>query len=161
MMERVNRILRNKEFRWHLRENETAERDRIFCRHDMAHFLDVARIAMILNLQEGLGIPQDIVYGAALLHDIGRHEQYENGTPHEAAGARLAPGILADCGYGQAEIQEITEAIALHRDGDAGGRRDLAGILYRADKAGRACFACEASGQCNWKEDKKNLEISW
>lgn len=161
MMERVNRILHNRVFRWHLQENEAAEGDRIFCRHDMAHFLDVARIAMILNLQEGLGIPRDIIYGAALLHDIGRHEQYEAGMPHEAASARIAPDILADCGYGPEEIQEITEAIALHRDSDVGERRDLAGVLYLADKTGRACFACKASGQCNWKEDKKNSGISW
>ena len=95
----------------------------------------------------------------ALLHDIGRHEQYRTGTPHELASARIAPDILADCGYGQDEIREIGEAIALHRDGETGLRQDLAGILYRADKASRACFACRASGQCNWKEDRKNQKI--
>lgn len=158
-MERVNRILRHETFQRHMRENEAAEKERIFCRHDMAHFLDVARIAMILNLQQGLGISRDIIYGAALLHDIGRHEQYRTGTPHELASARIAPDILADCGYGQEEIREIGEAIALHRDGETGLRQDLAGILYRADKASRACFACRASGQCNWKEDRKNQKI--
>ena len=39
--------------------------------------------------------------------------------------------------------------------------RDLAGVLYRADKASRACFACQASSQCNWKAVKKNQEIQW
>ena len=158
-MERVNRILRQKAFQKHLEKNEVAEKNRVFCHHDMAHFLDVARIAMIFNLREELGIPQDVVYGAALLHDIGRHEQYETGTPHEAASARIAPDILADCGYSPEEIGEIAEAIALHRDSETSVRRDLAGILYRADKASRACFACKASGECNWKEDKKNLEL--
>lgn len=160
-MERVNRILQHEEFLWHMQENEAAEKERIFCRHDMAHFLDVARIAMIFNLQEGLGIPRDMIYGAALLHDIGRHEQYKAGTPHEEASARIAPEILADCGYGTEEIRQIAEAIALHRDSETGQRQDLAGILYRADKASRPCFACRASGQCNWKGDRKNLEISW
>lgn len=158
-MERVNRILRHEVFQQHMRENEAAERDRVFCHHDMAHFLDVARIAMILNLQEGVGLPRDMIYGAALLHDIGRHEQYKEGTPHETASARIAPDILADCGYGPEEIREIAEAIALHRDSATVERQDLAGILYRADKASRACFACKASGQCSWKEDRKNLEI--
>lgn len=160
-MERVNNILRHEAYQWHLRKNEAAEEHRIFCHHDMAHFLDVARIAMIFNLKEKLGIPQEVVYGAALLHDIGRHEQYENGTPHEAASARIASDILADCGYEPEEIQEITEAIALHRDGETAQRQDLAGILYRADKVGRACFSCRVSGQCNWKEDRKNQRISW
>jgi len=144
-----------------MRENEKAEKERIFCHHDMAHFLDVARIAMILNLQEGAGISRDVIYGAALLHDIGRHEQYRAGTPHEIASARIAPDILADCGYGPEEIREIAEAIALHRDSETARGQGLAGILYRADKASRACFACRASGQCNWKEDRKNREIQW
>lgn len=160
-MERVNRILRHEAFQWHLQENEVAEEHRIFCHHDMAHFLDVARIAMILNLQERLGLSQGMIYGAALLHDIGRHEQYKNGTPHETASARIAPDILADCGYESDEVQEIAEAIALHRDSKTAERHDLAGILYRADKASRACFSCKASGQCNWKEDRKNQEIIW
>ena len=51
-MERVNRILEHDGYQECLRKNETAEKDRRFCRHDMAHFLDVARIAWILNLQE-------------------------------------------------------------------------------------------------------------
>lgn len=160
-MERVNRILRNQIFLEHLRENEAAEEGRIFCHHNMEHFLDVARIAMIFNLQEGLGIPRDMIYGAALLHDIGRHEQYETGTPHEVASARIAPGILADCGYSREEIGEIAEAIALHRDSETGQRADLAGILYRADKASRACFCCKTEGQCNWSRERKNLELLW
>ena len=161
MRERVNRILQHEAFQRHMRENEEAERARIFCRHDMAHFLDVARIAMILNLREEAGLSRDMIYGAALLHDIGRHEQYKTGTPHEIASARIAPDILADCGYSQEEMQVIAEAIALHRNSGTAHRHDLAGILYRADKASRACFACKASGQCNWKEDRKNQNISW
>ena len=160
-MERVNRILQNQAFRKCLQENETAEEGRIFCHHNMEHFLDVARIAMIFNLQEGLSIPGDMIYGAALLHDIGRYEQYSTGIPHEAASARIAPDILADCGYGREEIEEIVEAIALHRDSAAGQRADLAGILYRADKASRACFCCKAGEQCNWSEERKNLELRW
>ncbi len=160
-MERVNRILRHEAFRRHLRNNEMAEEGRIFCRHNMEHFLDVARIAMILNLQGERRIPQDIIYGAALLHDLGRHEQYAAGTPHETASARIAPAILADCGYIPEEISCIVEAIALHRDSETAGRTDLAGILYRADKASRACYVCKVSEQCNWKEDRKNQEIRW
>lgn len=160
-MERVNRILSNPVFLDNLRKNEAAEEGRIFCHHNMEHFLDVARIAMLLNLQEGLGIAQDTVYGAALLHDIGRHEQYGAGTPHEVASARIALEILADCGYSREEAGEIAEAIAQHRDSRAAGRADLAGILYRADKASRACFCCKAQEQCNWSAERKNLELRW
>lgn len=159
-MERVNRILHNESYKRHLQENRVAEEGRIFCHHNMEHFLDVARIAMIFNLEEGMGIPRDMIYGAALLHDIGRHEQYETGIPHESASARIAPDILADCGYDAEEIREIVEAIAGHRDRESGQRQDLTGILYRADKASRACFACKAARQCSWSRERKNLELN-
>ena len=74
-MERVNRILNHPVFLEKLAKNQAAEADRRFCRHGMEHFLDVARIGMILNLQENLQIEQEWIYGAALLHDIGKHMQ--------------------------------------------------------------------------------------
>ena len=64
----------------------------------MVHFLDVARIGTIIALEEGLELDREWIYAAALLHDCGKHEQYENGTPHEQASARIAPEILKDCG---------------------------------------------------------------
>ena len=36
---------------------------------------------------------------------------------------------------------------------------DLAGILYRADKNSRNCFACKAEHECNWSREKKNTRI--
>lgn len=157
--DRVNRILENEVFREHLGKNKEAEKDRIFCRHDMVHFLDVARIGMIFNLRENLQIPEDLLYAAALLHDIGKHEQYENGTPHEEASAGIAPLILKKCGYTEAEITEITEAILKHRTGSVAEEPTLSGVLYRADKKSRACFACEAKEACNWSNEKKNLTL--
>ena len=47
------------------RWNECVEHIRVFgtgpylCRHDTAHFLDVARLAYIENLEHGLGLSQD------------------------------------------------------------------------------------------------------
>lgn len=141
-----------------LRENEKAEENRPFCRHDMTHFMDVARIGWILNLEENCGIPRDWIYGAALLHDIGRHDQYADGTPHEKASARRAPGILRECGFSEEEIRMVVEAIAAHRDEKKAKECSLGGILYRADKLSRPCFACKAEKDCNWKAGKKNLE---
>lgn len=157
--DRINRILENEVFREHLGKNKEAEKDRIFCRHDMVHFLDVARIGMIFNLRENLQIPEDLLYAAALLHDIGKHEQYENGTPHEEASARITPLILEKCGYTEAEIAEITEAVLRHRTKSVAEEPTLSGVLYRADKKSRACFACEAREACNWSEEKKNLRL--
>lgn len=160
-MDRIDRILQHEQFRFHLWENETLERDRIFCHHDMIHFLDVARIGEIINLEQQLGIDREWIYAAALLHDLGKHIQYENGTPHEHASAQIAPQILADCGFTRDETERIVEAIRSHRDGEISAEPDLKGVLYRADKASRACFACKAECDCNWKGEKKNLRIRY
>lgn len=160
-MDRIDKILKHDLFLYHLKENNTAEAERRFCRHNMEHFLDVARIGWILNLEEQLGIDKEWIYAAALLHDMGKHMQYEKGIPHEKASAEIAPGILRDCSFDEKETGVIVEAILAHRDSDVAKLRDLKGILYRADKASRACFACEAESDCNWKDCKKNLQIRY
>lgn len=160
-MERANRILNHDLFVLHLGKNREAEADRIFCRHDMAHFLDVARIGMIINLEDGLALNREWIYAAALLHDLGRHIQYENGTPHEQASGEIAPRILADCGFDDSETSVIDDAILHHRDSSVLRERSLRSLLYRADKASRACFSCEARLMCDWKKEKKNLTIKY
>lgn len=160
-MNRIDRILQHELFQYHLNENRLAEENRIFCHHDIVHFLDVARIGEIINLEQQLGIDREWIYAAALLHDMGKHLQYENGTPHEMTSAEIAPQILKDCGFAEDEIREITEAIRNHRNAQIAGEPDLRGLLYRADKASRACFACAAEKECNWKGEKKNLTIKY
>lgn len=160
-MERIDRIINHPLFRENIEKNRAAETKRRFCRHDMVHFLDVARIGMIINLEEDLGIPKDLVYGAALLHDIGKHLQYKEGIPHEKASAEIAPKILSDCGYREEEIDSVTDAILQHRNSEAATEKNLRGVLYRADKASRACFACKSEPDCNWKGSKKNKSIQY
>lgn len=160
-MERIDKILKHDLFIENLEKNETAEADRRFCRHNMVHFLDVARIGWIINLEEELNLPRDMVYAAALLHDIGRHRQYAEGVPHEEASAEIAPVILQECGFRPEETDIITDAILQHRNAETASERNLKGLLYRADKASRACFACAAERDCNWKNGRKNLKISY
>lgn len=156
---RRNEILKHKLFLQYYAEIEKWEKERIFCHHDMVHFLDVARLAMIMNLREKIGADEECIYAAALLHDIGRFVQYEDGTPHEQASARLAEVILKDCGYTEKETAVILEAIARHRDKESAKERNLNGLLYRADKMSRSCFACKAEKDCDWKAEKKNLRL--
>lgn len=167
-MERVNRILRNPIYRKALQKNKEAEKERRYCHHDMAHFLDVARIAMLLAAKEQL-LPiseekelhafEDLVYAAALVHDIGRYRQYEDGTPHEEASAALAADILLDSGFDEKETYVIIDAVRSHRDAGIAEEKSLRGLLYRADKLSRACFACPAQGDCNWSAEKKNMRL--
>lgn len=159
-MDRINQILKLDLYKEYVDKNMLAEKQRQFCRHDMGHFLDVARIAMILNLSDGYQLSKEMIYAAALLHDIGRWKQYEDGTPHEEVSARLAPEILIKCGFNKEEIAVVLDAVRNHRNADIRENKDLAGLLYRADKLSRACFSCKAESKCDWKKDKKNLLLN-
>jgi uncharacterized protein len=180
---RCQKIFEHPLYKRHFGNLQKLEEDRIFCRHTFEHFMDVARIAYIMNLEKALGISKEIIYATALLHDIGRDEQYENGTPHDKAGADIAGIILPECGFDNDEVSLIIEAIMAHRgkavsanvdatsDIGSGGSSDkgsddssgimtLSELIYIADKASRQCFMCKAQDECNWSMDKRNLEIN-
>lgn len=159
-MERVNKILEHEQFKKCCKKIEKWEKKRKFCRHNMVHFLDVARIAYVYNLEEQTGIEKELIYAAALLHDIGRFKQYEDKTPHEKASLKYAPKILEDCGFNAQERESICEAIANHRNKGIAQEHSFRGIFYRADKASRPCFACKMESQCNWKGEKKNKMLN-
>lgn len=135
-MDRIDKILNHDLFLYHLGRNNAAEADRRFCRHSMVHFLDVARIGTIIALEEGLKINREWIYAAALLHDCGKHEQYENGIPHEQASARIAPEILKACGFNDEETGVIVTAISRHRDPGGGeGEESKASCIGRIRQA--------------------------
>lgn len=153
-MERINKILRDGKYLEHLKKIEEYEKERKFCRHNLGHFLDVCRIAWILNLEQNLGLEKELIYAAGLLHDIGRWLQYEKNEDHALASERLCEEILVRCGFNEEEIQLIKEAIRKHRKKVTGG--ELSRILYDADKLSRNCFHCQAAGECkNLKEIRK------
>ena len=161
MMERIHKIQKHPVFADQCRLLWDAEQERIFCRHTMEHFLDVARLMYIYNLEDGAGLDKELIYAAALLHDIGRYEQISQGTPHHIAGARMAKLIMKDCDFGNEEIRTVQEAIENHRTADRqnGMGNLLAVYLYRADKQSRNCFSCPAFTECNWPMEKKNMVI--
>lgn len=84
-MKRVQEIWEHPLYQQNLKELTQLEADRIFCRHTPEHFLDVARLAYIFSLERGISCPRELIYCTALLHDIGRAEQYTVGTPHDEA----------------------------------------------------------------------------
>ncbi len=158
-MDRINKIINHPDYRQHIEKIAEWEKDREFCRHNTGHFLDVARIAMVINAQESYGIEKSSVYAAALLHDIGRWQQYENGQDHALASAQLAPAILEKCDFTEEESRQIVSAIASHRESGVKDEKNLNGLLYRADKLSRPCYFCEQEKNCNWKNEKKNKEL--
>lgn len=157
-MERIDMIFRHPEYQSSLKKLKEEEKERIFCRHNMQHFLDVARIAYIFNLERGYGLSKEMIYAAALLHDIGKWQQYRKGTPHEIASAEIAELILMESGFVREEREEILHAIRMHRKGE--GEDALSIVIYDADKKSRSCYACEAHKECNWSKEKKNRRIT-
>lgn len=156
-MNRVNRILNNKLFKSYLKIINEYEKERIFCLHNIDHFLSVARIMTIQAMQDGISIEHDILYAVALLHDIGRAFEYQNGLDHSHAGALIAIEILDSCLYNSDEITIISSAILNHNNKEE--KNYLHHLLRYADRLSRNCFLCSAKDKCNWPENKKNRGV--
>ena len=156
-MSRIDRIIQNPQYVDTLKRLQVLETDRIFCRHDISHFMSVARLMWIEVLEQQLPVDREVVYAAALLHDIGRVAQMEHGIPHEQASAEFAQQILPDAGFNEEELREVTAAILSHREDCS--VNELGKILYQADKRSRDCWCCSASDLCNWPDEKKNKGI--
>ena len=57
----IEQIRRHPLFQAYYRRLEQAEKERIFCCHQMNHLLDVARIAYIQNLEQNLGFSKKMI----------------------------------------------------------------------------------------------------
>ena len=158
-MKKVNEILSNKKYINYINEIEEFEKDRKYCRHNMGHFLDMARIAYILVLEQGLDYSKEVIYGIGLLHDIGRAEEYKNNINHDQAGVAIAGEILKETSYTDYEKKIILNAIANH--GEKNSEDKFMNIIYRSDKLSRNCFECDAEKDCYWSKEKKNFEIRY
>ena len=150
-MERVNKLLANRDYRCYLEYNHEAEIEREFCSHHFGHLLDVARLTYLLLIEEGESTAcKEAAYAAGLLHDIGRWHQYRFASDHAEYSAKLAEPILEEAGFKKTESRLVTDAIARHRlDEDDGSHlTSLSRALSRADKLSRLCFRCTAGDKC-------------
>lgn len=157
-MERINNILNNYKYKKYIQSIEKSELNREFCKHDIKHFIDVARISYILVLENGIDIEKEIVYATSLLHDIGRWAQYKDGVPHEEASVILSEEILTQSGFNEYEKHVILSAIRHHRVENA-QLNNFNNIFSISDKLSRECYICNASKQCKWSDTRKNYNI--
>lgn len=158
-LELTNELLSNKKYLNELDSLTELEHDRIFCRHNIEHFLDVARITLIMCHEAKITADPDIIYSAALLHDIGRTNEYINGIPHEKAGIIKAEAILDDINCEKEKKKKILSLIKNHKNDCENASNSLEDIFCRADKKSRLCFCCPAQNQCNWQKEKRNMDI--
>lgn len=141
---------------------DTIERNEVsrrFCRHGLTHLLDVARITWILCLENQRSFDKEVVYLAALLHDLGRCRDNAN---HDAVSVTLAAQLLPACGASEECCRLVTEAISMHRQKNAAidlSSASLGELLAYADKQSRACFRCAAAEDCYWDAQLKNNTV--
>lgn len=157
-MNKIDNILKNDIYKASLNKLAIYEEKREFCRHDLKHFVDMARIAYIMVLEKGLNYSKEVIYAIGLLHDIGRVLQYEKGIPHHKASVDLSKEILRDIDFSEEEKMIILKAIENHRDQN---EDELLSIIYKSDKLSRECFNCKAINECYWSTEKKNLKINY
>lgn len=158
-MERINQIMEHPVYQYKQQRIEELEENRLFCKHGLEHALDVARILYIQVLEKGLPYPKDVVYATALLHDLGRCDQYENHIEHHEASVRIAELVLKECSFSDVEIVQITGAIRAHQKTNIMEGNSLNELLYLADKLSRKCYQCQVKEECYWEEDKKNKRL--
>jgi uncharacterized protein len=152
--------VRDSFFQQCMERNTAKEVERKFCKHNIQHMIDVARITYILVLEHGdfrdfirehrlisRQAAKEVIYASGMLHDIGRWREYETGEDHAAVGADYAREVLARNDFSPTEIKIITVAIREHRV--AGENMSFLGErLYRADNLARACSQCDVRHLC-------------
>lgn len=165
-MKRVELLLKVTLYNEYINRNVSEELELKFCRHDLRHHLDVARISYILVLEHndlnylvkeynlsGKLAGKEVIYAAGLLHDIGKWKEYQAGIDHASFGARLAREILPRAYFNSNEIEHICRAVYEHRNIS----RDMSFLgerLHRADNLSRVCNQCDFLSQCPKAEHK-------
>jgi hypothetical protein len=73
----------------------------------------------LLGLSESRPFESEILYVAALVHDIGLLEAFDHGNDFEADGAAAARGLLTSVGWDDARADRAANAIRDHWNGPA------------------------------------------
>lgn len=183
-MKYCDRVLKHPIFEKFMQEIRQLEADRVYCRHELEHGVDVARLAWIYYMEDKLdddsqnvGVlywkrpsygewveekeeVKDLIYTCALLHDIGRVTQYRTGIHHSISGVEPAMQILQDIEAPESWVKEIMDVVSEHSHGSISDKKkNLEYYITKADHDCRLCFACQASDSCKWSEEEKNHTI--
>ncbi len=103
--------------------------------HDWSHTERVYQLCVRIGEREGADL--EILRIAALLHDIGRHEQdrTKGQVCHAKVGARLAQSILEEVGLEPDKVERVIHCIRTHRfRGKHHPETIEARVLFDADK---------------------------
>lgn len=148
-MARVNQLLDHEDYIKYMEKINGLEKERRFCKHGFEHGLNVARVAYAYVLEKGeIVLSKEVVYAAAILHDIGRWVEYQTGEDHAEVSARLALPLLEVCRFSSEDIQVILQGIREHRRSPEENLSQLGEALALADDWSRDCRHCSAQTLC-------------
>ena len=101
--------------------------------HDWSHTWRVVRLCQVIGEKEDADL--EVLFAAALLHDIARDEADKRNVCHAALSAEKAKPLLHRCGFPPAKIHAVIHCIETHRFRSNAPTRTLeAQVLYDADK---------------------------
>lgn len=153
-MSYIARLMALESYRQALTALERREADRIYCKHDLDHFLDVARITLLLCQAHNIEADRDSVYLAALMHDLGRLDRDE--ADHNVAGSVLAAQWLDAIGFPKDRQEVVLTLIEEHGWPGKKAPANLSEAFSLADSYSRACYYCPAADSCFWPPERKN-----
>ncbi len=101
-----------------------------------------------------------MAYAAGLLHDVGRYQEYRDGTDHARQSAVLAKPLLKSAGFTPEEQEIIISAIAEHRNKaeESAASSPLSTALREADLHSRLCYRCRALPDCRSSTCRPTVE---
>ena len=70
--------------------------------------------AALLGVRDGVRWDAELLYVAAMLHDVGLTPTYDRGGCFESDGAQAARELLAELGWNAARAETVADAIYLH-----------------------------------------------
>jgi len=117
--------------------------------HDFSHTQRVLKLSLRIGKEEGADL--EILYAAALLHDIARDDGDAKGQCHALLSAEKARPILEKAGFPTEKRESVIHCIETHRfRSDAPPQSLEARILYDCDKldAIGAIGVCRAYAYC-------------
>lgn len=112
--------------------------------HSVRTYLHAVLAARGLGLAPGADYPDDLVFLACVLHDIGAADAYDGPQRFEVEGADGAARFLTEQGMSAQRVDQVWEAVALHTSPHIAERRGPVTMLTRLGV--RADFGAATGG---------------
>jgi hypothetical protein len=99
--------------------------------HSVRTYLHAVSAAHGLDMTSGVDYPDDLLFLACLLHDIGASDAYDGTQRFEVDGADGAARFLTEQGMAADRVDQVWEAVALHTSPHIAERRGPVTMLTR------------------------------